>query len=282
MIFRKSPQGVTVFSDALDVVASLPIPARASLEHAWDQTVAVSADRFVFSTDTFVGCADFSGQIVWRFFAPPAVEAPPITCAYSADFTRLWLYLPDVEAGRGDHDRLLALDAGTGAVLTSYTLETTGQGGHLFARGPHMLLVVDEGGAGCQTFHATAETLHRYPWDDRSLADVAPDGNSFMTVAHSQEDVAFHALDDGAVIARTTLAAFEFGETIEWTGGYLDGSTAIVVISDDDSWQHFRVDPSSGAVLGRLEVTTIDPDDLQPQGDGTFLVTDTDGTLRRI
>ena len=55
-----------------------------------------------------------------------------------------------------------------------------------------------------------------------------------------------------------------------------------MVVADDDEWRHLRVDPRTGAVLGELPVSTVDEYDLQPLGDGTFVITDTDGTLRRM
>ncbi|GAA4581830.1 hypothetical protein GCM10023176_62720 [Micromonospora coerulea] len=75
--------------------------------------------------------------------------------------------------------------------------------------------------------------------------------------------------------------------SIEWSGGYLDDNTAIAVLSREGTdeevwWRHYTVDTRTGAVTGQLNVITMDPNDLKPLGDGTYLVTDADGTLRRL
>ncbi len=93
------------------------------------------------------------------------------------------------------------------------------------------------------------------------------------------------------MLVRLTVADFgadpEIG-VIEWTGGYLDAETAIVVVYGEDEdaggpwWRHHRVDTRTGEVQGDLGIATIDENDLQPLGDGTYVITDTDGTLRRM
>ena len=53
--------------------------------------------------------------------------------------------------------------------------------------------VILRGGAGVD---GEAEFV-TYPWWDRCLIDLAPDGQQFMTVDHGQADVAFHRTPAG-------------------------------------------------------------------------------------
>ncbi len=296
VISRRTDTGIEVFDADLEPARSFPLPSGVQ-----DSAVISTGDGLVCATDSAVIRVGAEGQELWRFPLPTATGSgsPDSACAWSGDDALIWVYLAGPEAGRGDRDRWIALDATTGEPRLEHQLEIAGQGGQQFASpdGRYMLLEVDEGQNGSTIFRAGPGTdLHVYPWEDRCLVAVSPDGKQLMTVEHGQEDVAFHAFPGGEVQAQVSLSAFgsrlgpdvRIEETfLEWTGGYLDDETAIVVISgehsrDGDWWRHFRVDARTGAVLGELGVVTIDAYDLKPLGDGTYVITDTDGTLRRM
>ncbi|MGX6606009.1 hypothetical protein ACWKSP_28350 [Micromonosporaceae bacterium Da 78-11] len=270
-ISRPTDHGVEVFDATAELIHTFPAPPSID-SHA----VTSSADRLAYETGTDVICVDRDGREQWRCGIGPFTGRADL--AYAADDTLLWVYAPD---------RWIALDAATGVPGIEHRLPGGGQGGEQFATpdGRYLLLGVGAGEDGSRIHRAgPGVELHTYPGTDRSLVAVSPDGRQFMTVHHDQQDVAFHTVDDGDVQARVPLSDFGAGDDdgVEWTGGYLDQDTAVVVVGDEESWRHHRVDVRTGEVLGELLVTTIDAYDLRPLGDGTFLVTDTDGTLRRL
>jgi hypothetical protein len=154
-----------------------------------------------------------------------------------------------------------------------------------------MLLDVGEGREGSRTFRVRlGETPFAYPWRDRVLIDLSPSGRQLMTVDHRQLDVAFHGYESGTVQLRVSIGTLEDdpGDAgFEWTGGYVDEDTVVAVVAgvegdedEDEWWRNTLVDVRTGA-MRPLPVLTADPYELQPLGDGTYLTTDTDGTLRR-
>lgn len=302
VISRWRTDGVRVYDAGLDVVRTFPVspPDDDREPGAVGHAVTAAHDRLVYTTGDAVVRIDPDGREDWRLTLPergPGAGLADVDVALSADESLVWVYLPNSMADRG-HDEWLALDAVTGAVRTRHPLPTSGHGGRQFAlRDGRMLLEVGEGQNGIQIYRAGPDTaLHDYGWGDRSLTAVSPDGSQFLTVGHEQEDLRIHDFPDGRTRLRLTVADFGFdpGDDVfvEWNGGYLDEHTVIAVIGgiDDDApsedeeewWRHYRVDVRTGQVLGELNVTTIDQYDLTPLGDGTYLVTDTDGTLRRM
>lgn len=284
-ISRANEGLLEVFDADLEPVLSVPI-AEPFVDHA----VSPSLDRLAYLTRTDVVCLAPDGRQLWRFALGARGGAPSAT--FSLDGRLLWVYSPDAMAGRADTDRWVALDAVTGEPRVEHRLRTAGQGGEVMTvpGGQDVLLDVGEGQDGSVIFRATGEDLQRYPFDDRVLIAVSPDGSQFMTVHHEQEDVAFHAYPGGEIQARVNVdrIVIDPAETfVEWTGGYLDAATAVVVVGGEDEneqewWSHYRIDAHTGEVLGPLRVDTVDAYDLRPLGDGSYLVTDTDGTLRRL
>jgi hypothetical protein len=286
-ISRATADGVELYDAAAELIETVPLPGPLS-GPVDDHAVAASLEHLAYVTATEVVSVDRTGRERWRFPLGPRPGNTRNCCAYSADDALVWVYAPGP-------DRLIALDAGTGEPRIRHDLPSTGQGGHLFATpaGQHMLLDVGEGRDGSLIFRTgPGEKLYEYPWPDRALVAVGPDGTRMMTVHHEQQDVAFHDVASGEVELRLPIGAFSYEPDddvyIEWTGGYLDPDTAIVVLGGEDEdgdgeewWRHFAVDLRTGEVRP-FDVTTIDLYDLQPLGDGTYLVTDTDGTLRRL
>ncbi|MCP2324160.1 hypothetical protein HDA40_002667 [Hamadaea flava] len=278
-------------------VPAATFPVRAAVE-VEDHAVAANLLRAVYTTADEMACIDREGDILWRLgFGAGAQELYNASahCAFSPAGTMVWLYLPDAMAGRGDGlDHWLAIDAETGAIIARTELDCAGHGGHQSAHpdGMHMLLDVGEGQDGSRVYRGRLDRdvieLTAYPWTDRSLVGLAPDGHHFMTVHHDQEDVAFHAYPDGEVLARIPVESFGYDPDeayVEWAGGYLDSQTAIVSIGgeteDEQQWhQHHLVDARTGQVHGTLDIQTRDAYDLEPLGDGSWLSTDDDGLWR--
>ncbi|MEU4426880.1 hypothetical protein AB0F81_40185 [Actinoplanes sp. NPDC024001] len=272
VISRRTDAGIEVFDAELEPVRVFPVPA-----DCWSWQVPSTRDGLVCASDEAVLRIGPDGSERWRF----GLDSPG-DVALSADDSLVWVYAPD---------EWIVLDAATGDLRSRRPVPAAGQGGtHFPLPDGRMLLDVGEGQDGSQIFLAGPEgDLHDYGWGDRVLIDVSPDQRQFMTVDHeAQRDVVLHDFPSGE--RRFRLSVADFGEdpevgVIEWTGGYLDAGTAIVVVYGEDDepwWRHYRVDTRTGEVLGDLGIVTIDEDDLQPLGDGTYVITDTDGTLRRM
>jgi hypothetical protein len=261
--------------------------------------VAPDLRRAVYTTDDDMVCVDRDGNTVWRLAFGTRAEQRYVaaaSCAFSPDGALVWLYRPDVMARRGDGpDQWVAVDAVTGDVVATAELDCVGQGGTQFAHpdGVHMLLDVGEGQDGSRVYrghlHHDVIDLSAYPWTDRLLVGLAPDGRHFMTVHHNQEDVTFHTYPDGDVVLWIPVESFGYEPDeayVEWTGGYLDARTAIVVIGgeteDEREWYlRHLVDVRTGQVLGTLDAQSRDVYDVQPLGDGSWLSTDDNNRIRR-
>ncbi|MCX5395432.1 hypothetical protein [Streptomyces sp. NBC_00102] len=166
-----------------------------------------------------------------------------------------------------------------------------GHGGHHFAHraSGEILLDVGEGQDGSAVHRASLSDgrmdLFRYPWDDRCLLDLSPDGRHFMTVDHSQGDMAVHTYPDGEVAFTLSVDSFGYDPElvfVEWGGGYLGPDTVLVTLGgeteDEEEWfRHYRVDAHTGNVGGVFEAHGSGPYDLQPLGDGSWLTTGPSG-----
>jgi hypothetical protein len=197
------------------------------------------------------------------------------------------------ERGRADHWAIL--DAETGAVIDKVDLGTSGHGAMHYAHpnGTDHLIDVGEGQDGSFIFRGSlsegALDLFAYPWNDRCMIGLSPDGSHFMTVHHEQADVVFHAYPNGDPVLQLSVDAFGHDPDeayVEWSGGYLDDNTAIVTITgadededeDDCEWhRHYFVDLSTGDVGPELSTASQHPYDIEPLGDRSWLTTHADG-----
>ncbi|KAJ5096461.1 hypothetical protein NUU61_005817 [Penicillium alfredii] len=237
----------------LEPIAIYPVKSEDEiLNHA----VAPNLDRATYATRHNVVCIDHDGSGIWRYSLEPrsarsSGHSP--SCVFSLDGNLVWVYRPDAMADRG----------------------------------PDML-VVGEGQDGVRFYRASLTgddmNLHPYEWIDRFLIDVAPDGQSFMTVDHGREDVAFHVFPSGEVISHLSVDDFgyEYGESfMDWSGGFLDADRVIVSIvgeTDNQEWHHHHsIDLRTGILLGRLEAHSRDSYDFEALGDGTWIVSDPGG-----
>ncbi|MGW1466508.1 hypothetical protein ACWCPT_19425 [Streptomyces sp. NPDC002308] len=173
-----------------------------------DHTAPAGLHHVFYTTLNAAVCVAADGTEVWRSeFEPESDErfGHRPGCALSSDGLVVWIYRPDAMAGRGRPDQWVALDSGTGAVLAQADLDTVGHGGIQLAHraGGEILLDVGEGQDGSVIYRASVSggrmDPFRYPWDDRCLIGMAPDGRHFMTVDHGQGDMAIHTYPDGEV-----------------------------------------------------------------------------------
>ncbi|MFE6749898.1 hypothetical protein ACFVGM_28895 [Kitasatospora purpeofusca] len=276
------------------VLVCAPAPGDEVVDHA----VAADLRRAYFTTPDAVVCVTPDGVEVWRSGLEPESArhfAHRPGCVLSPDGRVLWVYRPDVMAGRGRPDQWVALDAGSGAVAARADLGTAGHGGVQLAHptSGQVLLNVGEGQDGTAVYRAsltgagtgTALDVFQYPWDDRCLIDLSPDGHRFMTVNHDQGDMAVHAFPEGEVVFTLPVDAFGHDPDdarLEWSGGHLDPDTVLVTVvgetEDEEEWfRHYRVDARSGRVRGEFDAQGTDPYDIHPLGDGTWLTTDPSG-----
>ncbi|MFF6806140.1 hypothetical protein [Streptomyces sp. NPDC012616] len=263
-------------------------------EDVVDHAVAAGLTHVYYTTLDGVVCTTADGAEVWRSGFEPRSgrrSGHRPSCVLSSDGLVVWVYRPDAMAGRDRADQWVALDAGTGSVVAQADLRTVGHGGQqlLHPAGEEVLLDVGEGQDGSVMYRASLAgagmELIGYPWDDRCLIALSPDGHHFMTVHHEQADVAVHAYPDGEV--RFALSVDAFGHDpdevyVEWSGGYLSPDTLIVTLGgeteDEEEWfRHYRVDARSGQVRTGFDARTDNPYDMRPLGDGSWLTTDASG-----
>ncbi|MFF9428335.1 hypothetical protein [Streptomyces sp. NPDC014746] len=245
--------------------------------------------RVVYTTLNGVVCLGRDGVPVWTTdFGPPSDRqyGHRPSCAVSLDGRTVWVYRPDAMAGRGDADAWIVHDAGSGAVVARRELGTVGHGAghHVHPADGSVYLDIGEGQDGAVVLRGAATAgggaeFVTYPWWDRCLIDLAPDGEQFMTVDHGQGDVAFHGHPDGEVLVTLPVEAFGHdpeASFVEWTGGYLTADLAVVTLAgegeDGEEWfRHHLVDVRTGKLRGEIPAEGTDPYALVPLGDGSWL-----------
>ncbi|MFJ4091715.1 hypothetical protein ACIPYS_09045 [Kitasatospora sp. NPDC089913] len=272
------------------VLVRPPAPGDDIVGHA----VAADLQRVYYTTQNAVVCVTPDGVEVWRSGLEPESSgryghAPG--CVLSPDERVLWVYRPDAMAGRDRPDQWVALDARSGAVVAQADLRTAGHGGVQLPHRPsgQILLNVGEGQDGTAVYRASLTEagmdLFQYPWDDRCLIDLSPDGHRFMTVNHDQGDITIHAYPGGEAVFTLPVDAFGHNPDeawVEWSGGHLSPDTVVVTVvgesEDGEEWfRHYRVDARSGRVHAEFDARGEDPYDIHPLGDGTWLTTDPSG-----
>ncbi|MEV6816486.1 hypothetical protein [Micromonospora sp. NPDC051296] len=282
---------------ASDVVPTVVFPVGAAALEPDSCAVAPDLSRALYATMNRVACIDRDGATLWQLGFEPASSAQPnayTCCGFSLDGKVVWIYRPDAMARNAGTDTWLAVDAGTGRILARTDLGSVGHSGVQVAHpdGDHMLLDVGEGQDGTRVYRGRLVgdriDLFEYPWSNRILVSVAPDGRHLMTVDHEYADAAFHTYPDGAVVAQIPIEALghePFDAFVEPSGGYVDDSTAVVTVAgeteDEQEWfERYLVDPRTGEIRGRLDAPSAHQYDFEPLGDGSWL-SNTDGQLRR-
>ncbi|MFI6349622.1 hypothetical protein [Streptomyces sp. NPDC050560] len=260
-----------------------------------ESAVRPDLERAVYTTQDGVVCLTGAGEAVWvSDFEPPSRERHGHRpgCAFSLDGRTVWVYRPDAMAGRGRPDQWVVYDADRGRVLARCELETVGHGAghHVHPVDGSVYLDIGEGQDGSVILRGApgaggGAEFAPYPWSDRCLIGLAPDGRQFMTVDHGQADAAFHRHPEGDVLLTRSVAdlGHDPGEAfMEWSGGYLTPDTAVVTVGgeteNEGEWfRHHLLDVHTGAVVGEIAAETADPYALHPLGDGSWLTPGPDG-----
>ncbi|MFJ9566028.1 hypothetical protein ACIRQQ_39100 [Streptomyces fuscichromogenes] len=254
-----------------------------------ESTVRSDLERVVYTTLNKVVCLTRAGDLVWAADFEPRSDVRHghrPGCALSLDGRTVWVYRPDAMAQRGGADQWVVHDAESGAVLARWELETVGHGAEHFVHpvDGSIYLDIGEGQDGSVILRGTITGAGEpdfvtYPWSDRILIGLAPDGEQFMTVDHGQEDVAFHRHPTGEVLFTLSVETFGYDpqETfMEWSGGYLTPDTAIVTLGgqtqDEEEWFRYHlVDVRTGTPGGQIPVDANSPYELLPLGEGSWL-----------
>ncbi|WP_327675247.1 hypothetical protein [Kitasatospora sp. NBC_00458] len=259
-----------------------------------DHAVSPGLQLAYYATVDALVCVSADGAEVWRSPFEPRSDrrfGSRPGCMLSSDGRVVWVYRPDAMAGRNRPDQWVALDAGTGALIAQADLQTVGHGCRqlLHPASDQVLLNVGEGQDGSVIYRASLTgarmELIDYPWGDRCLIALSPDGHQFMTVDHGQTDIAIHTYPGGEVACALTVDAFGHDPDeicVEWSGGYLTQDTVIVTLigetEDEQEWfRRYRVDVPSGQVRAEFDAPSEDPYDVEPLGDGSWLTTDPSG-----
>ncbi|WP_443064309.1 hypothetical protein [Streptomyces sp. NBC_00525] len=255
--------------------------------------------RAVYTTVNSVVCLRNDGKLLWTADFRPHSDRHHGNwpgCALSLDGRAVWVYRPDVIAGRGQADQWVVHDANSGEVLARHQAETAGHGGshHVHPVDGSVYLDIGEGQDGSVILRGVPGEngeveFVTYPWPDRCMIAVSPDGQQFMTVDHEQGDVAFHRHPSGEVLFTLPVEAFGYeaeSTVMEWSGGYLTPDLAVVPLAgedeDEEEWfSHHLVDLRTGTPSGELATEATDPYGLVPLGDGTWLTGGPDGNLFR-
>ncbi|MFD6415220.1 hypothetical protein [Streptomyces sp. NPDC060194] len=263
-------------------------------DEAVDAAVGRDLESVVYTTLNDVVCLTAAGDVRWASALEPRSDVRHghrPGCALSADGRAVWVYRPDAMAGRGTADRWVVLDAQSGLPLGERKLETVGHGGehHVHPADGSVYLDIGEGQDGSVVLRGTLGAdgepeFTAYPWSDRILIQLSPDGTQFMTVDHDQADVSFHRHPDGDVLTTLPVEAFGYDPEdhwLEWSGGYLTAGTAVVTVrreDDEEEWfRHHLVDLRTGTPGGEPATSASHPYDLVPLGDGTWLTGMSDG-----
>ncbi|WP_031077406.1 hypothetical protein [Streptomyces sp. NRRL WC-3742] len=263
------------FGELTPAAVFRPVPGDEVFQHA----VAPDLARAYYTTMNALVCVAQDGAQVWRSaFEPESTKAhsPRPGCAISPDGRVLWLYRPDARAGRGTDDRYLAVDAATGETLGEEELGTAGHGARQLVHptGGEVLFDVGQGGNGTVLLRASLVEgrldLVRYPWSDRGLIAMSPDGRHFVTIVQDRTVLTVHAYPGGEEVLALTVEAFGHDPRaihFDWWGtDFLDWDTLLIGLEgDDDGWEWaaaYRVDARTGHVHGEYP-------HLRPLGDGT-------------
>ncbi|MFI6154369.1 YncE family protein [Kitasatospora sp. NPDC051170] len=276
------------FGELTPAAVFRPAPGDKVFQHA----VAPDLARAYYTTMNALVAVAEDGTQVWRSAFDPesaCVHSPTPGCALSPDGRVLWLYRPDARAGRGTGDRYLAVDAATGATLGEAELGTAGHGALQLAHptSGEVLFDVGQGERGTVLFRASLAEgrldLARYPWSDRGLLAMSPDGRRFVTLAQDRTVLTVHAYPGGEEVFTLTVEAFGHDPRaifFDWHGArYLDQDHLLVDLEgDDDGWEwsdSYRIDARTGHIHGEYPCVS-------PLGDGTAIKGSRSGNPIRV
>jgi hypothetical protein len=284
--------GVLVVRDLakepIEEIARFPLPAT-----EWARGVtAVSPDAriAVFPGTGSLLAVDSAGETLWEHTHQSWEEPSTGSCAFTGGGTQLWATVPGhFEGDTYSGDEWLVLEALTGKVLARTFLNCSALGSeHMpYSDGVHMGLSVGEGQDGAPLYWGRLDGDSITFWDvgddDRVLLDVHPEGDGYLTVAHFQEDAAWHDFPSGEdkEAVEAPLGVSSESECWDFAGGYVDARTVLLSTTEfeetEEDGRHWLVDVADGSIRGEVEYPRPVTGYAQPLGDGTWLTTDEDG-----
>ncbi|PGH02060.1 hypothetical protein GX51_04872 [Blastomyces parvus] len=259
------------------------------------ESSAISHDRMLaaYVTPTTLRCINRQGEVLWHYqFAdrPKGYMGYIAQPEFSFDGRVLWFYKPDCGIRGGNHtDKLLAINASTGSVISQVDLGSTGHGARFLARpnNPFVLLDVGEGQDGSPLYmfyldDAESIQLSRCHWcEGNRLLDMSPDGARCKSIDEIHNRAILHSLPDGQILGTTELEEFdqEACYVDAYPGGYLDANLAVINVrgeseySDDiEEWNRlFLIDVHTMKVIRPIGPRTLDAEDWFLPGNGLFV-----------
>ncbi|EER39773.1 conserved hypothetical protein [Histoplasma capsulatum H143] len=255
------------------------------------ESSAISYDRMIaaYSTPTTLRCINRRGEVLWSYQFTDRTKGYMCYITqpeFSFDGRVVWLYRPDCGIwGEDCTDKLLAINAATGSIISQVDLGSTGHCARFLAHpnNQFMLLDVGEGQDGSPLFmfyldEADSVQLTRCDWCvGYRLLDISLDGTRCVSVDEMQNRVILHSLPSGQTLG--TIEVDEFGQDASYIetypGGYCDDNSVIINVrgeSEGSDWnQRFLLDAHAMKVIRPIGPQTEDAESLFLPGNGMFV-----------
>jgi hypothetical protein len=208
--------------DRLRDIARFRLPEDALGKHGISpdrQTATVSARSRVVVVDR-------AGSTVWE--VPHASwgggDSQRGSCWFSADGRFVWAHVPTDDGP--DEWLLLGAKSGTTAGRVRLSCYSAGSDVIRHPDGNHVGLSVGEGQDGSETYFGRVQggspAVDRLDDRSRVLVAFSPDGDRFLTTAHSSGPLQLHRSSDHAVVAALEPeAAFDGDDAFDFFGGFV-------------------------------------------------------------
>jgi hypothetical protein len=275
-VAQTDEQQLLVLDDALETIATFRLPTD------WLRGVhAVSPDLSfaAVSDQDNIALIDADGVVFWRIEHVPwgDSDSESDSCHITAD-NLVWATVPDPD-WEGP-DQWWVLDPRTRRVLDRAQLSTYASGSHQLAHPDmvHVGLGCGEGQDGAELYwgrwdaDAGTAVVERLDARTRILADVHPEGHSYLSTPHDSGGLLVHRFPDGASTAECSAARFDASFSVHAV--YLDARRIVAsLVRRGCQVVHAVLDAGSLEVLGDGPLTGI-PGAVVPGPPGTFLTVD--------
>lgn len=266
-----------VLSAELDLLHSFDLPYPTSGAHA----VSPELDLAVLSLADRVLTLDRRGRILWERAHLPWAEGHSGSC-WIQDDGAIWVTMP----GPKNCDRWVVLSS-DGHLMADLRLDGHGAGSDVIAHpdGRGTALSV---GTGTGAFHLywgqtdrNGARLRRSPGQNRILADIHPDGDSYLALAVDHEALTVHDITNDQVLASATSEELFGSDAIDFGASYL--TAGIVVARSVFDGVHLALDAERLTPMDVIRYPVAgEHDTVFNAGRGRWLTADwLDGRIRR-